>query len=132
MTDSHKVCPLVLRHDGTQVLAFRHPLAGLQLVKGTIEPGEDPAQAAIRELREEAGVAASVAVSLGEDVTISSEQVWHLFVMQTVGLPDRWTHLCLDDGGHEFAFFWHDLDGPMEGFDGCYRRVMFKLKRAMP
>ena len=33
-----KACPVVLRHTTElEVLAFRHPLAGLQLVKGTVE-----------------------------------------------------------------------------------------------
>lgn len=36
-----KVVPVILRHQkhehGLEILAFRHPLAGIQLVKGTIE-----------------------------------------------------------------------------------------------
>ncbi len=35
---------------------FRHPLAGIQLVKGTVEPSENPADAARRELFEESGL----------------------------------------------------------------------------
>ncbi|MCW5721534.1 MAG: NUDIX domain-containing protein [Devosia sp.] len=35
----------------------RHAQAGVQLVKGTREPGEDPLAGALRELSEEAGVA---------------------------------------------------------------------------
>ena len=35
---------------------FRHPLAGIQLVKGTVEPSEKPADAARRELFEESGL----------------------------------------------------------------------------
>lgn len=35
---ANKACPVVLRHSTElEILAFRHPLAGLQLVKGTVE-----------------------------------------------------------------------------------------------
>lgn len=45
---------MVLRRSlGVDVLAFEHPSGGRQLVKGTIEPGEAPEEAAVRELFEE-------------------------------------------------------------------------------
>jgi hypothetical protein len=46
---SRKACPVVLRRnqDRFEILAFRHPIAGCQLVKGSIEPEEDVGQAAI-------------------------------------------------------------------------------------
>jgi 8-oxo-dGTP pyrophosphatase MutT (NUDIX family) len=37
---------------------FRHPLAGIKLVKGTFEPAENPANAVRRELFEENGLVA--------------------------------------------------------------------------
>lgn len=52
-----KACPVVLRSRETlEILAFEHPLAGLQLVKGSVEPGESTDMAAVRELMEEAGI----------------------------------------------------------------------------
>ncbi|MHC8286071.1 NUDIX domain-containing protein [Pseudomonas sp. XS1P51] len=46
-----KACPVVLRNiEQLEILAFRHPLAGLQLVKGSVEPGELTGAAAVREL----------------------------------------------------------------------------------
>ena len=53
-----KVCPYVLRGSGAkrEILSFRHPLVGWQLVKGTREPGESVEEGALRELVEEAGV----------------------------------------------------------------------------
>jgi len=56
-TMREKVCPVVHQQvDGVlEVLAFRHPSAGNQFVKGTIEDGEPPPTAALRELREESG-----------------------------------------------------------------------------
>jgi|TARA_R100000027_G_scaffold36772_1_gene27027 8-oxo-dGTP pyrophosphatase MutT (NUDIX family) len=52
-----KACPVVLRNRENQleILAFRHSLAGIQLVKGTIEPNESSLAASQRELFEEAG-----------------------------------------------------------------------------
>lgn len=56
-----KSCPVVVRNDDDElsVLAFRHPLAGYQLVKGTINDDEEVSAAAVRELVEESGVAAT-------------------------------------------------------------------------
>lgn len=55
-----KVTCFVTRRSGRdrELLVMRHPYAGMQLPGGTIEPGEDPLQAAVREAREETGVAA--------------------------------------------------------------------------
>ena len=53
-----KVCPIVSRCSNAtpEILMFRHLLAGIQLVKGTVEPSENPADAARRELFEESGL----------------------------------------------------------------------------
>jgi 8-oxo-dGTP pyrophosphatase MutT (NUDIX family) len=67
MGSPSKACAIVIRAPAAiEVLAFEHPLAGLQLVKGTIEAGETPQQAAVRELREEAGFGARAVEDLGE------------------------------------------------------------------
>ncbi|WP_318653947.1 NUDIX domain-containing protein [Pseudomonas sp. Y24-6] len=60
----NKACPVILSGiPGAHILLFRHPIAGVQLVKGTIEKDETPAQAALRELSEESGIAAASVVS---------------------------------------------------------------------
>ncbi|WP_432767542.1 NUDIX domain-containing protein [Pseudomonas frederiksbergensis] len=60
----NKACPVILSSiPGTHILLFRHPIAGVQLVKGTIEIGETPAQTALRELSEESGIEAASVVS---------------------------------------------------------------------
>lgn len=48
----NKVCPVILRKNNNilEILLFKHPTAGIQLVKGTIEKSEPVFQAAIREL----------------------------------------------------------------------------------
>lgn len=54
-------CPVVLiRRETLKILAFEHPLAGLQRVKGSVEPGESTALTAVRELKEEAGIQSTV------------------------------------------------------------------------
>ena len=59
-----------ITHRG-RLLVFRHvdqPEAGIQTPAGTVEPGEDPAQAALREGREESGLSDLGLVAwLGED-----------------------------------------------------------------
>ncbi|KAF0864574.1 NUDIX domain-containing protein [Pseudomonas sp. LD120] len=107
----NKACPVVLRHGSSlEILAFRHPLAGLQLVKGTLEPGESSAVAAVRELLEEAGVQGEAVRQLGIWHSGFSGQVWAFHERRVAeGLPERWQHACGDDGGHRFSFFWHPL-----------------------
>ena len=117
-------CPVVRR--GSEVLAFRHPLADVQLVKGGIEPGERPSDAAIRELAEESGIGGRARP--GVDELRAGGLHWHLVTVETGSLPDRWVHRCDDDGGHDFAFFWADIREP-GAFHPLFRDV---LRRIVP
>ncbi len=113
-----RACPLVLRGEGDQreLLAFTHPLAGRQFVKGRIQPAELPEQAAIRELAEESGVQALTPVThLGACPIGPYGLIWHFVDCPTGALPDRWQHWTADDGGHLFDFFWHPLRAPLDG-----------------
>jgi len=108
-----KACPVVLRGpaEAREILAFRHPLAGAQLVKGSMEPGESVEAAAVRELLEEAGVVAAASEALGVWEAGHDAQVWAFQLCEPVApLSEQWTHVCADHGGHAFAFFWHSLD----------------------
>ena len=112
----NKACAVVLRSNagGIEVLAFNHPQAGLQLVKGTIEPGETPELAAVRELHEEAGL---VTITTGRHLGVWNsgfqDQVWSFIECHpTSPLPEAWVHHALDDGGKLFRFFWHPLWAP--------------------
>ena len=110
-----KACPVVLRprSSGIELLAFRHPLAGCQLVKGTIEPGETLPDACRRELHEESGLQASAAQFLGRWEAGFEGQIWGFYLMRLAGqAPDSWDHFTTDGGGHVFSFFWHPLDSP--------------------
>lgn len=105
-----KVCPVVLRNGA--VLAFRHPHAGLQLVKGTPEPGEAPDETALRELWEESGLRRKVRRTLGRRAIGRPGIVWDFVLMAPGPAPDRWSHRCDDGGGLTFRFFWHPLGTP--------------------
>lgn len=108
-----KACAVVLSSTaGARILLFRHPLAGAQLVKGTIEEGETPSQAALRELSEESGIdAATVVGDLGVWDAEHLDQIWSFHLCQAKEpLPERWSHQTLDDHGHLFQFFWASLD----------------------
>lgn len=108
-----KACPVVLSFtQGPRILLFRHPLAGVQLVKGTIAQGEAPREAALRELVEESGIdTATISDDLGCWDAGHRDQIWsfHLCEVGEV-LPEQWSHQTTDDHGHLFAFFWAPLD----------------------
>lgn len=112
MSKVEKACPVVLRtsQNGFKVLAFIHPSAGKQFVKGTIEIGETARQAAERELREESGlVVHSPMIFLGTQAIGIEGAPWHFFAYHSLSLPDTWLHATEDDFDHSFAFFWHSI-----------------------
>ncbi len=127
---ANKACPVVLRQGaGLEILAFRHPLAGLQLVKGSIEAGEASAAAAVRELAEEAGVQGIAVRPLGIWQSGFPGQVWAFHECRVVqALAESWSHRCGDDGGHEFSFFWHPLaEAPSEQWHPLFQQALAYL-----
>ena len=107
---------------GPELLVFRHPLAGIQLPKGSIEAGERAADAAARELAEESGVLAVHVVRRigqhefaadGSDTEPVACEVWHTFLLTAAeDLPDRWSHRAsgsADEAGLVFEFFWMSI-----------------------
>lgn len=123
----HKACPVVLHPDGAPLrhLLLHHPQAGTQLVKGTVNPDEDPTRAAMRELFEESGLEAVAATPLGTSDTIQSDERWH-FALCRVKPPvrDRWQHHCPDDGGHLFQFSWYTLTDPSPNMDPRFQNAL--------
>ena len=80
-----KVCPVILRGPSqtSEILAFQHPSAGIQIVKGTLEPGERPEEGVVRELAEESGIEDAVVVeSIGELDLDSVGHHWYVFSMR--------------------------------------------------
>lgn len=127
-----KACPVVFRDSSMrEILAFEHPSAGKQLVKGGIEAGEDARTAALRELQEEAGISnASIARDLGTWSSDHDEHVWslHLCAYQP-DLPDAWTHRCPDDGGQDLKFFWHPVHSPAgDGWAPKFQQALAEIR----
>ena len=109
----HKACPVILRQQGDnwQILAFKHPRGGTQLVKGTVEDDEQPAATVLRELAEESGIDQAVVIEkIGLLGFRTTKQHWHLFLCRPlVAPPDEWSFFTKDGGGQLFQFFWHAL-----------------------
>ncbi len=109
-----KVCPVVLRKSGNnrELLLFEHPLAEVQLVKGTLEQSDISIEsAALRELEEESGLSSvSRTHYLGSWESGFQNHLWHFVLCEIKQqLPNNWSFITQDDGGHEFNFFWHKV-----------------------
>lgn len=117
-----KVSAFITRPD-RRLLVFSHPespSAGIQVPAGGIDPGEDPATAAVRETEEETGYTGFTIERLVRRQSISEERQgrielhdrWFFHLVPPVGLPDQWRH------GEEFGtdayipfdFFWIDSE----------------------
>lgn len=105
-----KICPIVTRDAGWDVLVFRHPHAGVQVVKGTMRPHETVFTAAARELYEESGLRARHMERVGEREIAGLR--WIFVLCHVAPTPEVWDWDTLDDHGHRFAFFWHDQFDP--------------------
>ncbi|MBW9245813.1 MULTISPECIES: NUDIX hydrolase [Pseudomonas] len=123
-----KACSVILSSTmRPKILLFRHPHAGVQLVKGTIEKGETPARAALRELSEESGISsATIKDDLGCWKSGHHSQIWSFQLLQMAGpLPEQWLHQTTDDHGHIFEFFWASLDHlPYDDCHPVFRRAL--------
>lgn len=109
-----KICPVVTRNvnNELEILLFKHPLTGIQLVKGTIEKDEEIVKAGLRELKEESGISQVKDTRyLGEWNNPYISQTWHFIHCELdIKLDDNWDFFTQDDGGHIFSFFWHPIN----------------------
>lgn len=129
----YKACPVVIRNPAApELLAFRHPRAGLQVVKGSIELGVTLHDACERELFEESGVRADAGRCPGQH-TMPDGCVWGFVLMRvSADLPLLWSHYTSDGGGLIFRFFWHPLDAsPCGEWDAGYAAAMQFLKSSL-
>ena len=131
----NKACPVVLRlkNNKLELLAFEHPTAGNQLVKGNIKKDEPLEDACIRELEEESGIKAQVVKQLGVWEPNFKKQVWGICLMHYDNLlPDTWLFETKDDGGHTFRFFWQPLDQPLKGnWKEVYKHAFNYIKNSL-
>ena len=131
----NKACPVILRHNNNnlELLAFKHPTAGIQLVKGNISKGEPLESACIRELAEESGIQAQVAQQLGVWEPNFKKQIWGICLMHYDEiLPDTWDFQTKDDGGHIFSFFWQPLNSPLnDNWNEVYKRAFQYIKSSL-
>ena len=130
----NKSCPVVLRikRNRLELLAFKRPTAGRQLVKGNLKKGESLENACVRELEEECGIRARAVKRLGVWEANQKKQTWDLRLMHFEGsLTARWSYDTRDDGGQRFRFFWQPLDHHIdEGWDDVYANAFEHIKRA--
>lgn len=120
----HKAVAYVV-HEG-RLLVFTHDhtpieLAGVQVPAGTVEPGESPEEAVVREVFEETGVRARVVRALGVgyyDVWPTKQEIHerHYFQLELLdGTPrERWSagEQCPSDGGapETWTCWWTPLE----------------------
>ena len=108
-----------ITHSG-RLLVFRHtehPEAGIQVPAGTVEEGEPPLAAGLREAREETGLEhLEVRSFLGKrryhfEFDRSEVQVRHFYHLALLGeAPDTWQHdEPTPSGPVTFGFFWAKL-----------------------
>lgn len=119
----HKAAACVIRTGprGPELLVFRHPLAGVQIPKGSVAPGEAPEHAALRELAEESGIVGArvlrkigrheIEVGAGPDENGPLElQVWHTYLLAAdAALANTWSHQASGsevEDGLVFDYFW--------------------------
>jgi len=113
VTYVQKACAYITRGPG-ELLVFEGPgHDGLQIPKGTLEPGESPREALFREVREESGLGTlSDTRHLTTDVwtrRAGRRYVRHFFHATVHEPRDRWTHTVTDGGaehGATFSFQW--------------------------
>jgi putative (di)nucleoside polyphosphate hydrolase len=99
-------------------LVFRHrddPEAGIQVPRGTVDAGEDPAVTVVREVCEECGQCEARLIGLlARDVVAQPDDPtrnWERFFFHLVApnAPDEWEHTVTgegEDNGLVFSFFW--------------------------
>ncbi|MDM0036282.1 NUDIX domain-containing protein [Variovorax sp. J22P271] len=141
-----KACACLVDAQG-RLLVFHHPEdRGMQLPKGTVEPGEAPEDAVRRELLEESGIDHAGPLeplgTIDRDCEAGVEgnkrrhpQLWHLFLMRSEqALPESFDHVAMgspEEDGLVFSFSWLAPDAPLENFAAPYVRVIEKVRAAL-
>jgi len=141
-----KACACLVDAAG-RLLVFHHPGdRGMQLPKGTVEPGEAPEDAVRRELLEESGIRFTGPLlplgTLERDCPAGIEgnrhrhpQLWHLYLMRAEApLPERFEHVASgspEEDGLVFDFSWLAPGEALDGFDEPYVRVIQRVRQSL-
>jgi len=128
---------------GDRLLLFshpHHPEAGIQVPAGTIEEGESPQEAVLREAQEETGLPGleirsylgmrEVDVSTNSGPKIQRRHFFHLMLRGEV--PARWRHFeeHPSDGSTEpieFELFWAKYPGELPELSGGQGELLHRL-----
>jgi 8-oxo-dGTP pyrophosphatase MutT (NUDIX family) len=139
-------CLVRQREGSAEVLVFQHPTAGVQLPKGTLEIGEDPWIAVLREMEEESGVSlVRMRAKIGEIpliIEVGSEeagrrerQVWHVYWLEPINaLPEGWDHTPVGGSaevGLVFSYRWLDVRTARSVLHARYHQAMEALEHAL-
>ena len=139
VTTVKKVLAYITR--GDELLVFSHrdfSAAGLQVPAGTVEMGERPLDAALREVREESGLTeVKVVALLGNYLHSASHRaemhdryVYHL--EPTGPVESTWLHYEAHPSGGgppiAFSFSWMKLDDPELKLAGGQGDLLYKLR----
>jgi 8-oxo-dGTP diphosphatase len=138
MTD--KVIAYVTR--GGHLLVLRHPAypeAGIQVPAGTVDPGESPQEAVLRETREETGLSALRIIkflgvreydltSSGRD-EVHRRHFFHVKVLDEI--PSTWRHWETSPSEGEpveFQFYWVRLPDVVPELSGGQGDLLSELE----
>jgi len=103
---------------GRELLVFNQQTNPYDLVEvpgGTVDPGEPPDDAVLREVAEESGLAARIVRKLAADLRDAPKhrELRHVYLVATDhDLPDTWLHTVTGNGEDcdmQFRYFWLPL-----------------------
>ena len=122
-----------------------HPDAGIQVPAGTIEPGEDPADAVLREAHEETGLAGlKLAAFLGEceygmadfGINETHHRYFYHLLSEEVS-PETWMHFETnarvgdDQSPIRFRLYWVQFPGGVPNLIAGHGQMLDKLSEAL-
>jgi ADP-ribose pyrophosphatase YjhB (NUDIX family) len=96
---------------------YKNKYEGWVLPKGTVEPGEQHAQTALREVKEETDVTADIVKYIGKseytftvpEDTVEKEVHWYLMIADSYHSKPQKEEFFMDSGYYKYHEAWHLL-----------------------